>query len=62
MTVEKRATAPIDHGFVFNPSGRQRFCSKCKCDRPEEGGVQLGPNRWGCGRCWRLSATSKKKP
>jgi hypothetical protein len=37
-------------------SGRMANCSRCSERRPTDGGVELGPARWVCGKCWRTKA------
>ena len=27
-------------------------CSRCKHDKPPEGGIELSPTKWYCGPCW----------
>lgn len=37
-----------------------KMCSKCKQERPPEGGIQMSPTKWICAPCWTRRATNRK--
>jgi hypothetical protein len=46
---------------VKQPAHRFKTCAKCKENKPPEGGIEMGPERWYCGACWTLRATRSPK-
>ena len=37
--------------------GYMRLCSRCGNKRAKSDGVEMGPEKWVCGFCWRSKAT-----
>lgn len=37
-----------------------KTCAKCNEQRVPEGGIDMGPTRWVCARCWIYRANSTK--
>lgn len=46
---------PGSHSFSLQTGS----CYRCGCDRTITDGVDLGPQKFICGRCWRTKATRK---
>ena len=36
-------------------------CDKCTQQKPPEGGIQMGLNKWYCAGCWANKATRRPK-
>lgn len=49
MTHKTHITLPNS----LKAAGPLRPCSRCKQDKPPEGGVSLTPTKWCCFGCWR---------
>lgn len=46
---------PGSHSFSLN----REHCYQCGAQRSVSDGVDLGPQKFICGRCWRTKATRK---
>lgn len=51
----------LDHHIVLENSrdggAYLRLCSRCGCNRSKTDGVEMGQDKWLCGKCWRGKAT-----
>ncbi len=58
-------THPTQHvlpgNLIKQLAHRFKICAKCKQNRPPEGGIEMGPERWYCAGCWTLRATKTPK-
>lgn len=41
-------------------NGLFKFCVRCQRDLPPEGGVDIGPSRWICAKCWQRKLSSMR--
>ena len=48
-------------GNVTQPAHRFKFCDKCETQKPPEGGMDMGRERWICAVCWTRRAAVRKK-
>lgn len=53
--LNENITLPGSHEFSLNRSQ----CYRCGAERSVTDGVDLGPQKFVCGRCWRTGATRK---